>query len=254
MIDRLLAAANQVRGVEDEAGYRPENAIIGTTYCEPKDNDAEEISVVFPPWHSSPKLNHQIQRRLHADGYGSMLYDLDHRMLNTDMYSVRDSFEFAAVKIAGTINEVVSPRFSRIHLLGFSLGNAVLCMVTEKLTSFNDVTMIVPGTELATPFWTGIRTRQLSNVYRKSGCTLEQLQDAWRDIAPAAHLDILEGHNVDVVLAAKDQYIPFNSGRALVTAMIQKGLNPNIKTSSRGHVATIACYALGGLRNNIDSP
>lgn len=165
-------------------------------------------------------------------------------MLNPDASSVRRSFEHAAIRISEEVNHITGS-YKKINLLGFSLGNVALSMTAETLDDVAGVTMVVPGSELATPFWTGIRTRRLSDEYRDTGHTLEAIREEWVKLAPIAHLEVLRGSKTSVVLARHDEYIPYESGQLLVDSMQQAGINPYVTTMNCGHVSAITRFAVG---------
>ncbi|MDL2362890.1 MAG: hypothetical protein QFB86_00740 [Patescibacteria group bacterium] len=243
MIDTVLSKAFQRYEPEHMPGFEPQDSIVEVISCDVKNSNT--LTIVFPPWHASNSLSKILQARLAFNKSSSMLYNFDHRMLSYNAQMVADSFEYTADVIAAEIDKQQAD-FKNINLVGFSLGNVALSLVTARTQLFNNVAMVVPGATLAWPFMNGQRTQRMSDGYKEKGYTVKALNDgAWSNLAPAKHVEALVGHNLSVVLAQRDKYIPYESGQELVRAMWDVNLAPAVQVTNHGHVATVIEYSLG---------
>ncbi len=248
-IDAVFSCYKQLFKLPAEIRYRPAQAVTSVDYYEMP--GSQTITLVFAPWGNSRIVNSGVAKRLTQQGSSYLQINLNDLILHSDPKIVEDSFQQAAERmIKEVVFHKVYKKFKTINLLGISLGSVILSLSAEQLERFDRVTLVVPGSELATAFWSGMRTRRLSNTYRKRGFQLAQLRKQWRLLAPINHLSVLAGHSIAIILATGDQYVPYVTGHELVEAMSQAGLSPQIITVRGGHVSTLLRFSLGDFKHS----
>lgn len=241
MLDEISAIKDQLHKPVFDDKYGADQAIVSATFV-PHLN-SKRLTVVFPPWHFPEWLAKKVVSKIVKSGSNVLVYQFNSGILDDDIITVKNSFEYIALAISEDVKALRA--LHGLHwpnLLGFSLGNVALAITTEKLERFNHVTMIVPGSELAGPFWNNWRTRRLRNVIRSEGYKLEDIQKEWIDMAPATHANKFNGHPIHIVLAKKDKFIPYSYGKRLVDELSE--LNPKLTFTTRpfGHLLTILSY------------
>ncbi len=245
VVDKVLAVRGQWGGPNDETGYQPEQVVHSVVYNHIPGSDT--LTIIFPPWGVSEFLNKLLAKRLRRQGSSQLQINFSPLIMHSDPQMVVKSFRQAADTIINEVNKRdIYSTYTYINLVGFSLGNGILSMVSAKLQRFDAITMVVPGTDLAAVFWTSLRTRQLSDGYRQRGMQLKELRQQWRPMSALTHLEAFAGHPITVILASRDRYVLPVLGTNLVEAMVQAGLKPTVKTRKLGHVSTVVWYALGG--------
>lgn len=241
MIDVFYAAKGQLRRPEFDRHYTPDQAIISATLTEV--DESSVLTVVFPFWHAPQSFNRSLERRIQNRGTNVLLYNFNPLILNEDVESVKQSFEFITASIAQDISALRKSRqFTSLNLLGFSLGVVSLCLVAEELEAFDEVTLVVPGNDLASSLWAGLRTRRLRGKLRRAGHELPALQKAWENLAPQSHAAALRNHKLHIVLAKHDRFIPYEFGHRLLQALDTGSGEVTCETTPYGHVATIWRY------------
>jgi hypothetical protein len=146
MIDKLLATTGQLRGIDDDRGFEPDQAIRRTVLQDVK--GANELTLLFPPWHASPMLIAMMQQRAKRNNIATVAYDIDHRVLSTDPHLSRDAFHSVAETVTRQVNTAFSAVYDRINLVGFSIGNLCVSKIATQIDALGSVTMVVPGSEL----------------------------------------------------------------------------------------------------------
>lgn len=244
MIDALLCYAGQRREPLWATSYRAEQAISGVSYRKASPQ-SDTLTVVFPPWHAPGWFMQRVQHRLARRG-DVLSYNFSGDILSDESRQVKDSFEFIADTVSNDVRCLNSEKqVSLVNLLGFSLGNVALSMTAEQLDSFHAITMVVPGTDLLTGLWHGKRTQLVRAGLERKGNTYEQLKAEWSQLAPIAHIDVMRGHPLKLVLAEDDIIIPIEQGSQYVDILQAAGLNPEINIAkNRGHVSTILHYGM----------
>ncbi len=244
MIDRYLAYRDQRQGFDDVAGYTI-NQAIATRQFQPLEGSTT-ITAVYGPWHAMNSKHHEnIRRRLEAAESGMLLYEFSPHILHPDPEMVGQSFRAIATETSTDIEQLrITEGIERVNALSFSLGNALMSMASQK-TEFHNVAMVVPGSELAKPLWTGIRTQALRRMYASQGYCLKDLQELWHDLAPIRYVESLGRHTIRLIIAAHDKYIPTSSGLELHQALVDSGAHLHTSLEPGGHMLTAVRYLSG---------
>lgn len=241
MLDGLLALTAQLHKPVFDEKYSADQAITkATLYENPR---SHKLVVVFLPWHVPAWYATHLQASLALLPQSVLIYTFNDAIIQTDLVRVKSSFEFIALAVASDIEHLRSEKgYTTVDLLGISLGNVSLCIAAEKIRHFNKVVMLAPGNTLAGALWNGWRTRRLRDYYKKQGLTVVDLQKEWDIIAPAAHVKRLRGHNIQIILARKDRFIPYRYGRELVRDLLDAHAKVIFTEKPLGHAATILSY------------
>lgn len=241
MLDAFSALKDQLHDPKFDDKYSADQVIVSAEFASCAGSGA--LTVVFPAWHVPEWFFKRLKLQLLKHDSNVLIYNFNPQILSDDPIVVKDSFEYLALAISEDVRELCHLKhFTTVDLLGFSLGNIALCITAEKLDSFNKVTMLVPGSELAVSLWNGWRTRRLRDIYKKEGYKLADVQKEWAELAPESHVATLKNHPVQVVLAKKDRFIPYIYGKEFVDKL--QAVDPLVTFSSRpfGHLATMLSY------------
>ncbi|OGF51642.1 hypothetical protein A3I27_04325 [Candidatus Giovannonibacteria bacterium RIFCSPLOWO2_02_FULL_43_11b] len=178
-------------------------------------------------------------------GYSFAEYQLPLEILSANHQRTLEFFKTIRDIIKKDIFEhSVRNQFSRIELMGVSLGAVMACLVANNNNLINKLYLLVPGNSLAESLWLGIRTQNLKKEFEKQGINLEQLENYWHDLAPQNNLNFPQSQ-ICLVLSQADGIIPFSCGQKLVESMQQTGLRPEVKINRFfGHYGTMAAIYL----------
>ena len=245
MLDAFYALEKQLRPPTLDTSYAANQAIVGVDFVYVPHSDI--LTIVFPPWHAPDWFTRHLKQQLIGQRTNALIYAFNSALLAQNIASVKSSFEFIAHSIATDLKHILQQQpFRVINLLGLSIGNVALCFTAEKLPRFDNVTLVVPGNDLDRSVWDGWRTRRLRNRIKEEGYKLSELQQEWEDLAPQTHIETLKSHQVQIVLAKHDRYVPYQYGKELFDALHLLNPETTCLISPFGHIATILRYTIDG--------
>lgn len=245
MLDAFYALEKQILPPTLDTAYESDQAIVSVDFVHVPSSDA--LTIVFPPWHAPDWFTRHLKEQLVGQHTNALIYAFNPMILSQNILKVKNSFEFIALNIAEDIKKLLAQKhFRMVNLLGLSIGNVALCITAEKLPRFDNVTLVVPGNNLTSSLWDGWRTRRLRNGIKAEGYKLSELQKEWDDLAPQTHVETLKSHQVQIILAKQDRFIPYQYGKEMFDTLHM--LNPltTCHISPFGHIATILRYSLKG--------
>jgi len=241
MLDGFVALAGQLHRPVFDDKYTADQAIVRATLLEV--HKSRKLVVVFLPWHLPEWYAQHLQVSLTLLKNNVLTYYFNSSIIEANTPTVISSYEFIALSIASDIERLRQEKhYAAVDLLGISSGNVSLGITAEKLPHFNKVIMVVPGDSLTDSLWTGWRTRRLRNAYKRQGISLLELQKEWDILAPRSHIEALKGHDIRIILAAKDHFIPHMYGKLLVNELKAAHTRVTFTDKPFGHVATILSY------------
>lgn len=243
MLDRLFIRNNAPKDVFTEE-YTAEKAITGRRFV---NEIGKNLHVIFPPWHGGGQAYEKLIKRLAKRGDAVLAYYFHDEILKPDTEVVQASYAYLRDTVAAELQELAdSNNYDKMHLIAMSLGNPALSTVTGKFRDFDRATLICSGSSLARSMWHGTRTQHIRAGIEQSGHDLAYVEEAWRDIAPATHVDALVEKDVSILVSTTDEIIPTRYQMEFVHAAQEAGVNPDVQTTRLGHYAAIGRYCLYG--------
>lgn len=244
MLDRFIAGYGAVRHSAIDLDYRPSQAITSKRLSNPRGN---RLSVLFPPWHGGGVAYDILTRRLARNGSAVLSYNFHGQILQPDIDSVVESFNVIQDSVVADIHALSEKHdYCAVNLIASSLGNVSLAMVADKHASFQKATLVVAGSNLARCMWDGGRTRSIRQQFETQNISVSVLDDAWRQLAPKAHVDAFKDKEVLMYLSESDTIIPARYQREIAENLQAVTDNIHIHTDQSGHAATIAGFCLRG--------
>jgi predicted peptidase len=240
MIDRWICD----RAADDFSGeYQPTDAITDRLSLNP---DADNLAVIFPPWHGgSPMVDVLARRR--ALAHSVLSYKFHDAILNPDVESVKLSFEAIAERVSSDLYEFQDQmKYQRIHFIGLSLGNVALAKTAAKFPYFSGATMLTAGNSLADGLWEGSRTQGLRRLFEEKGLTEKSLRGYWRDLAPASHTESFAGKRVNAIVSRNDRIIPSYQQIEMVKRLQYSEADVIERYTDLGHVAALTSFCIKG--------
>jgi hypothetical protein len=241
MLDRMYAVKGQLFDSKLDPSYTAQQAITDMTMRKPA-IPSTILTVVFAPWHISKRLIRTLEGKYLAQGSNVLICNFSPHILSRNAKLVTDSFIYIADTVSGEVNKLQHIHsFTSVRLVGYSLGNVMLSMTAEKITMFDDVTMVVPGSDLLNCLWHSIRTRRLRDSLEAAGSNYKDLKHAWSRLAPIAHIEALRGRQVHIILSQHDTYIPYRYGLSLVAELKARNIPAQVDINHHyGHLWTSA--------------
>jgi hypothetical protein len=241
VLDQLFSIRNKNRYAPSTENYTPKMALERRTLTNCFN---DRLAVLFSPWHGADFVYKILANHLEESGWSVLSYTFNPEILKADVNQVIESFQVLQSRIAADLSSVVSQNnFKQVHLIGSSLGNLTLGLVAEKFTSFDQATMIVPGSNIARSTWEGVRTQGIRKDFMK-GMTEDKLDVAWDCISLKNHVKGFNGKHIRVVVSKTDRVIPPKYQYELLNALQVSGAKVDASYTSLGHYASIIKYCL----------
>ncbi len=243
MLDYIMGRDAIKRDILDTPDFKPNRAILNRTFRNPSQN--RKLAVLIHPWHNGGKAYGELERRLLADDFSVLSYRYHDQLLKPNVKQVLESFNVAQETGAEDIDKV-QRAFDETHLIGASLGCVALALIAEALQNFDSATMVTAGSDLAKCVWEGSRSQRIRRQLEDDGCTEEELVEAWQPIAPINHIGAFQNKTVHLITSKTDTYIPTVYQDEFVRAMTAINPEATLKSTRKGHLATIGIYCYFG--------
>lgn len=244
MFDKLYYYATRIRKRSLDKSYTPDKAIIERTFVNTK---AQKLVVIFPNWHDGGLLYSLLIKRLVKRGWSVLHYHFHPQILASDEEQVVKSFEYIQEKVATELDELLkSHHYSHIHLIGISLGNVSMAMVTDKFPKFDSTTLVLSGDDLAVDMWQGFMTQNLRKAFETGRIGITRLDKDWSGEVPKMYAKNFAGKKVTQIISLNDKVIRTRYQRIMEQALRNSGADLSVITTRLGHVLTIARFCLFG--------
>ena len=240
MIDEILCR----RAKDDFNGpYSPDEALVGREYL---NQEARKLAVIFPPWHGGDMVMRALSKRLARKG-AVINYQFHDRILEPNIEQVQQSFNVLATKIALDLFEADQKfEYEDINLIGLSLGNVALAKTARIFDRFTRATMVTSASSLADSMWDGARTQNIRQDLEIQGVKMEELSDAWHDLAPNSHAKAFVNKPTTVHISTNDSIIPTRYQNEHASHLSRYAQEVKPAYSSLGHVATLTRFCIKG--------
>lgn len=204
------------------------------------------LYVILSPWHNMGNFLNVLQARIKKSGLSYVEYKIDPDVLSPDYAATLEYFKKIDDIVVSEIKTLKKKfNFSKIKLIGISLSCVCATMIANHSSEVDELSLVVPGSSLAEPFWEGIRTRNLKRIIEKRGGSLAFLKKYWSELAPENNLSGLASTKIKVYLSESDVVIPYFFGKRLAEEMKKLNLNPEVSVNKfLGHYLTIAKFCL----------
>lgn len=177
---------------------------------------SKELVLVFPCWGGVLKANLFVRCSLMKKGYSVLEYEFPSNILSCNPELTRKYFDSILKEVLSDVSRLKKERgFSRISIVGLSLGCVNACMVADKLR-VSKLFLALPGSCLAEAIWNGIATQKLRRRYEDAGISLKDLKRCWRRLAPENNVSRLDCEAF-VFRSSKDLVIQSYLGKSLVS-------------------------------------
>lgn len=238
MIDKWLCE----RAKDDfNLEYEPSQAVTGRQHLNP---DAENLVVIFPPWHGGSPLTDLLARR-RALSHAVLKYDFHDMILEPYAERVEQSFKYIAETISKDLYDLPAwLRYKKVHFIGISMGNVAMAMTAGKYDAFSSATMVTAGDDLASGLWRGQRTQHLRQRFEEQGLTENKLRRYWYDLAPKSYAESFRGKPVKTLVSRNDEIIPSFQQFDMMRALQDHAARVKETYTSLGHTAAITSYCV----------
>jgi fermentation-respiration switch protein FrsA (DUF1100 family) len=206
---------------------------------------SDMLVIVFPLWRGGQYQINRFLRRFHRAGTSTLLLTFPQDILSINTQDTLLAFQALSDQARQEIKTLQHKyQFTRITVVAFSLG-VVWALQTIKDFAIERLTMVVPGSCLASSLWDGIRTQRLKQMLERNNMTKTSLVDQWKTLAPVHNIDAVRAKEISIVLSRADQVIPYRYGNALAEHTACLFPNVTIKENdSLGHYLTISRFCL----------
>jgi len=203
--------------------------------------DSSVLYAIVPPWHTEPKLSSILNKNIFKNRGSYIDYVFSPEIVSIYPDITKRCYETIKKTVRADLKKLAKKySFSKIVIIGISLGCVNACMIANNNPLIKKIILIAPGHCLAESLWNGVRTRRLKQEIEKKGINLEKLKKAWKRLAPENNIAGLKGKDIYVYLSKADEAIPYYGGKSLVESMKKKGLNPFVETNRYlGHYLTV---------------
>lgn len=205
-----------------------------------------KLIVIFPYWSSSANATMQrLAKRLNHDGKYVILPELHENYMQANIDFVLSAYKYLSDEIAQEVLRLFSSgKISSIQLIGFSMGNVLLCNTSAKLSSLPniEITQVLGASEIAGPLWEGSRTAHLRESFIDQGVELQGLRKSWKQLDPISIELPSNVSKIELITSKNDGVIPTSYQEEYANHL--KSCRPNLlhKRLSTNHVLSLARY------------
>lgn len=196
----------------------------------PAPDDKGRVVIVLPQWNSGPDGHVGLAKLLNRCGISAlrmtMAYHAERKPAETERADYHVSSNVgrtihagrqSAVDVRACVDWLADMGYSRVGVLGTSLGSCVAFMAAAhdtriRMGIFNHVSM-----HFADVVWTGLSTQNVSRAF-SGHVTQEELRRYWSVISPASYLKRFQGRDLKTLLiwASHDStFLPVYSRQVL---------------------------------------
>jgi len=207
----------------------PENNTVHAEWF-PAPNDQGRVVIVLPQWNSGPDGHVGLAKLLNRFGISALRMTKAYHAERKPAETARADYHVSsnvgrtihagrqsAIDVRACVDWIESRGYSRIGILGTSLGSCVAFLATAhdpriRLGIFNHVSM-----HFADVVWTGLSTNNVSQAFN-GNCTQEELRKYWSVISPASYLQRFLNRDLKTLLiwASHDStFLPVYSKQVL---------------------------------------
>jgi len=204
------------------------------------------LYVILPPWHVELGISRFLNKNIFKNRGSYIDYVFSPEIVSPHPNTTKKCYETIKKTVRADLKKLAKKYgFSKIVIIGISLGCVNACMIANNNPLIKKIILIAPGHCLAESLWNGVRTRRLKQEIEKKDIDLKKLKKAWKALAPENNIAGLKGKDIYVYLSKADEAIPYYGGKSLVESMKKKGLNPFVETNRYlGHYLTVLRFML----------
>jgi hypothetical protein len=240
MIDRIVCA--KARDTFSP-NYSPSEAITDVRLDNPH---AENLAVIFPPWHGGGNVIQKLSQRLKTNRWAVLTFEFHDQILEPDVDRVPKSYDsirrYASADIKSVQHEY---GYDKTRLIGISLGTLAMSVVAET-AEFSSADFVIPCSRLAPAMWEGARTQGIRSDFESQGFSKEELAESWRKLEPQAYAQYFKDKDIYSVMSSKDKIIPFEFQDEMMARLLAEGARIHERYSRLGHAATIVKHSFKG--------
>ncbi|MBI2589036.1 hypothetical protein HYW35_02435 [Candidatus Saccharibacteria bacterium] len=245
MFDWLYFHATHFKKHPLDSHYEPKQAITKRYFVSHPSN--QKLAVIFPNWHPSGKIYKVLRKRLHRRGWTVLYYEFHSQILMANEQLVIRSMQHIQKTVAAELCELSDKnRYRNIHLIGLSLGNVPLTMVSDNFSDFSGATLVVPGDDLAVDTWHSNVTQDIRKSFEDNHVGITKLDTDWKNEAPRDYVRNFTNKPVTIFMSLNDKVIRTRYQRKMVELITKSRARVDLKTSRLGHVLTIVRFCLAG--------
>lgn len=204
--------------------------------------------LVFHHWNASSR-NAQLARFFAARGITvfemAMPYHLERtrpgslyadHMLGPNLGMTIQSIRQAVVDARQLIKIVQGAGYTKLSVLGMSLGSWVAGLVAAHEPAVEKVSLLLTGGDLADMVWTGGATQHIRASF-EGRIAQSELRRAWAPLSLESYVDKLARPElaIQIVLATRDQVVLPAVSERLVQRLLSAGASPHVKRLNCGH-------------------
>ncbi len=213
-----------------------------------RNNKTSVLKIILSPRGDSvPPTDKILFKRLYRKGYSCLYYYISGSVLSTDPYKTVENFNMVKNQVRFDVSKLKTEyHLERIDIITSSMGAVSACLIANNNDNINNISLIAPGSTLASSLWNGIRTQDLRKIYEEQGVNHEKLKNIWTTIEPKNNIDTLSDKRIFISISKSDKVIPYVFGKELPDLI--RNLYPNnisVKENKYlGHYFTVVKYYL----------
>lgn len=199
---------------------------------------SKTLLVVIPGWNQ--KLSSGVLLNKHAKklGLSILTYQFPGEILSDNKDFTKDCFEIINTRVRNDIKKYKAQYgFQKCHMLALSLGTSIGSVIYKNNEDINELTLVVPGENLARDMWFGWRTQHLRKSYERQGISLEDLEKDWSSLASENNMPC-PGTIVNIHYGKTDRIIPYRFSKTLATTLEKNAAKVSIHNHLLGHYMT----------------
>ena len=176
------------------------------------ESESTELCVICPPWGFAKYAIRPLESKLTDAKISYIIYSVDQNLLSADYKATRKYMrEVIRIIEHDTRQALKLHNFSKVTIVGLSLGTVYATSVGNRIKEINRVILITPGNSIGEIVWDALFTNKLRKTFEERGVSAEKLDRYSKSINPENNVKGLRGKEIIIYASKSDLIISFSS-------------------------------------------
>jgi hypothetical protein len=208
--------------------------------------DSKSLFVLLPHWHGKIKNFWIVKNKIIRESHSFLGYEFTEEILSSDVDLTKRNFYKIKETVRSDIDNLVEKyNLKKINFIGVSLGSVLTLMIAREIKNIQKIILIATSYNLAESVWKGALTKNIRQKLESQGGNLENLKEAWKDLAPENNIKDLNAEKIYVEISKMDKIVPYNHGKKMVELFNKRNCPITLKENRFfGHALTLLKYMI----------
>jgi|SRR3989344_4001184 len=194
----------------------------------------KRVIFLLSGWYNKLWMFWLFSKILSLNGYYCITYAYDGDVFSPNTKATTKYFNEIKDEILLKITELKKSGYKDFSIFGTSLGTMLALMIANKSPDISRVVLNTTGIDVSEAVWGWDKVNvSFKKELLQQKLTLKQLKELWSEITPASNINNLKNKKILVYLSIKDEVIPFNLGKHLVSEFEDRHYDYTLITNNK---------------------